>query len=108
VALDLRRAEGVLKRLLEHVADPAGGGGDQHAERKRLHFAPRDLVPGELVAHLRPVAMHDRDAPTLARQLHDRRDAFARVPKLIGDRGRLAGAGERVPAEREDRGSRHA
>ena len=82
-----RRRERVLQRLLEHVADPAGRLRDQDAERQRLDHAPGDLVAHQLVADLRPVAVHDDDAPALARQLDDRRHALARMAELVGDRG---------------------
>src|SRR5215831_15438753 len=65
-------AQRILDRLLDHVADPAGRGGDQDAERQRRGLASSNLVSHELIADLRAVAMHDADAPAGKREIDDR------------------------------------
>ena len=63
--------QSVLKRLLDHVADPSGGRGDQHAERKHRPVREGQLVTQQLVADLRAVAVDDGDAPALTRERDD-------------------------------------
>ena len=99
----VRAAQRVLERLLDHVADPAGGRGDEHAEWQRTRLVARDFVPHQLVADLRTVAVDDAHAPSGERQLDDRAEALARMAELIVDRRPFAGRRERVAAERDDR-----
>jgi len=100
--LDAYTGEGVLKRLLDHVAHPPRRRRDQHAQRQRLHLVGGELVARQLVAHLRAVAVHQGDRPPLARQVHDRRQALARVPELVRDGGPLPRRCDCVPAHRHD------
>ena len=104
-ALHSGRGERVLEGLLEHVPDPARRLGDQDSQRQRLHHLPSRLVPQQLIADLRTVAVHDDDPPSLPGQLYDRRDTLARMPELVGYSGRLIRARQRVAAERQHRGA---
>ena len=104
-ALHSGRGEGVLQGLLEHVPDPARRLRHQHSQRQRLRHLPGRLVPQQLVADLGTVAVHDDNPPSLPGQLYDRRDTLARMPELIGYRGRLIRARQRVAAERQHRGA---
>ena len=97
-----RARERVLEGLLDHVAHPAGGTGDENPEGQRLELVAGQLVPRELVADLRPVAVDQRDVPAGARQLDDRGQALTRVPELVGDRGTLPRRRDRVAPERHD------
>jgi len=106
LARHARAGERILERLLDHVAHPAGGCRHEDAEGKRLNLVRRDLVPRELVAHLRPVAVHQGDGPPGAREVHDRRQAFARVTELVRDRGPLSRRRDRVAAQRDDDSAR--
>src|SRR5688572_20371456 len=81
----------VLERLLDHVADPPGGRGDEHTEWKRSCLLSRDLVSHELFADLRTVAMHDADAPPRKGELHDWAEARTCVAELIVNSGPFAG-----------------
>jgi len=105
LACDPGPRERVLQRLLDHIAHPAGGRGDEHAQGQRLDLVGRDFVPGQLVSHLRAVAVDQRDVPSLTRQVHDRRQARPRVAELIGDGGPLPRRGHGVTAERDDDGT---
>jgi len=101
-ALDPRARQRILQRLLDHVAHPARGRRDQHAERQRLDLAGGDLVARQLVAHLGAVAVHEGDVPPRARQLDDGGEALARMPELIGDGRPLALRGDGIAAQRDD------
>jgi hypothetical protein len=87
---------------LNHVSHPACGRGHQDAERQRLHLVAGELVASEIIAYLGAVAVHDRDAPAAAGQVYHRRETFARVAELVGDRGALTDRGNRVPTQRHD------
>jgi len=97
----------VLQRLLDHVTHPPRRPGHQDAERQRLHLVGRDLVARQLVAHLGPVSVNQRDPPAVPGQVHDRRQALARMAELIRDRGALARWRDGVPTQRDDDGAWH-
>src|SRR2546425_314138 len=67
----------------------------------------RDLVARQLVAHLGPVSVNQRDPPAVPGQVHDRRQALARMAELIRDRGALARWRDGVPTQRDDDGAWH-
>ena len=100
-----RFAQRILERLLEHVADPAGGARDKDSQWERRDFAACLLVPHQLVANLRAVAVHEQRSPAVERQIDDRSEAFARMSKLIGDGRPLARRRERVTPERNHCGA---
>src|SRR5437870_2226559 len=64
-----RSSQCILERLLNHVPDPSGSRGDQHAERQRIGFAARDLVANELVADLWSIPVDDADVPAIAHEI---------------------------------------
>jgi predicted nucleic acid-binding Zn-ribbon protein len=55
------------------------------AERERLDDCTSDLVPHQLVTHLRAVAVNYGEAPSVTRQIDDRRETLPCVLELIGD-----------------------
>jgi hypothetical protein len=85
IARTARFPQSVLERLLQHVADPAGGTGDENAKRKRRDFAPRLFVANELVSDLRSVPVDDHDAPSVESKIHDRSETRSAVAELIAD-----------------------
>src|SRR5439155_9302069 len=78
---------------------------DEHAQRQRLDLVGGDFVTGQLVSHLRAVAVDQRDTPPLTRQVHDRREARPRVAELVGDGRPLPRRGDGVAAERDEDGT---
>ena len=96
--------QGVLQRLLHHVANPARGPGNEHAERERADQLARELVADQLIADLGAVAVDDADVPPGERELDDRNEAGTRMPELFGDRRVRAVGGERVSAYGNDGG----
>ena len=105
LARDAGTGERVLQRLLDHVAHPAGCSGHEDAQRQRLHLVGGDFVAGQLVSHLRAVAVDQGDAPPLTRQIHDRGEARPRVAELVRDRGPLLRRGDGVAAECDHNGA---
>ena len=105
VAIAPGEAKRVLERLLDHVADPPGGRGDEHAEWKRRDLRARELVAHELIANLRTVAVHQTEIPSVEREIHDCTEALSRVRELIADRAVLARGRQRVAAQGDDGGS---
>ncbi len=92
----------VLERLLDHVPHPPRRRGDQDAERQRLDLFGRQLIARQVIAHLRAVAVHQDDAPAPARQIHDRRQALARMAELVRNGRALVGRCDCIPAQRHD------
>src|SRR6185437_5674106 len=99
------RAQCVLQRLLDHVANPSGGCSDEYAEWQGLHGRARLFVANELIAYLRTVAVNDAYAPAILRQRDDRSKTLACMSELIEDRGPLTGRRQCVATERNHRGS---
>ena len=93
----------VLQRLLNHVADPPGGRGHEHAQWQRARLVARDFVSNQLVANLWTVAVDDAHAPSGERELDDRPEALTRMAELVVDRRPFTGRRERVAAERDHR-----
>src|SRR5690606_8625185 len=93
-------------RLLDHVADPAGGRGDENAERQGRSPRAGQLVAQQLISDLRPVAMHDRDVPARGCELDDGAEALAGVRELLVDVTVLARRLQRIATERHHNGGR--
>ena len=85
--------QGVLKGLLDHVPDPTGRTGHEHAERKLIDDRSGSLVANERIAHLRAVSVDDGDPPAVPRKLQNRREALTSMSKLGLDLGRAAPPG---------------
>ena len=78
-------AQIILERLLQHVTDPTSRTGDKYTKWQWCNLATCLLVPDELVADLRPVAVNDDDAPSIENEIDDWAKTLARVPELVGD-----------------------
>ena len=104
--LHARAGERVLQRLLDHVSHPSGGSRDQDSERQWLDLIAGDFVARQLVADLRSVAVDQHDVPSRCRELHDRDEARARMPKLIADRRPLTGRSDGISSEGDNDRSR--
>jgi hypothetical protein len=50
----------------------------------------RNFVAYELIADLRPVAVHDAEVPAITRKIDNCRQAFARVAELVSNCRSLA------------------
>ncbi len=103
VARRAHAAQRILQRLLNHVSDPAGRSGHEHAERKWSGLATRDLVANQLVPDLRSVAVHHTHVPAVVREIHDGTKALTRVTELIVNGASFAGRSEGIAAQRDDR-----
>ena len=105
-ALHAGALQRVLERLLDHVSHPPCRAGHQHAQRQRRDLISRDLVPRELIAHLRSVAVNEHDVPAGGGEIDDGRETGAGMTELIADGRPLIGWGDGVPSEGDDDGSR--
>ena len=90
VAGDACFSKRVVERLLNHVANPSRSRGYQNSERQRLDMCAGNFVADELVANLRSIAVDDAEMPSITRKIHNHRQAFPCVAKLVSNSRSLA------------------
>ncbi len=94
----------LAERLLEQVADLALRGRAADVQRERVDLVRAALRAEQRRAHLRTVAVGDEQPPAVGHQGRDRAARRAGVLLLFADRAVVAGANERIAADRDERG----
>ena len=87
----------------DECADLRLGLRNREPQRQRRSFRRGALLPQQLVADLRAVAMRDHETSRFREQGSQRGDRAAEVRELLGRGAALAGSHERVPAKGDDR-----
>ena len=102
-ARDLASAERRPQLGGDQRADLRLGLRDREPQRERWSFRRGALLPQQLVADLRAVAVRDHETLGRREQGLQRGDRAAEIRELLGRGAALAGPHERVPAKGDDR-----